>query len=414
MLLSKIIFYVFIFLLPLNLGKHLDIKEAFVDGFLVDYLQPVVFVQDILIFLILILWIWEIAAKKIKISFSSKGLVVYTLFIFSLLLSVLNSAHFYVSAFSFIRFFLYSFVFVYVLTVLKVEKDLDTILKILFAGTMFLCFLGIIQFIKQGAVFNNYLFFGEQPYTKNSWEVTRERFLNYSFIPPYSLFRHPNIFGGFLSIVLLWFFFFRRKHTWFKYVFYLGLINLVLTFSILSWISFGLGFLGGLFLRKKNRNFRFYKLLFSIFILGVIIFVLFTPIIGANITIFNNLPSIFRRSGLLGISYFLIKQNFLFGVGWNSSIFYTIPLIGKIYGFYFAQPVHNIFVLLFVEAGFFSFILFLLLLFLAVKKQLNNSVFYILFISLLQIMFLGCFDHYFLTIHQTVILMWLTMALSFL
>ena len=44
---SKILFYVLVFLLPVNLGLHFVIKDAYVWGLLIDYLVPTVFVQDI-------------------------------------------------------------------------------------------------------------------------------------------------------------------------------------------------------------------------------------------------------------------------------------------------------------------------------------------------------------------------------
>jgi len=414
MLVSKILFYTLIFLLPVNLGKHFDVKEAFVDGFLVDYLQPVLFIQDILIASLLVFWLFEVVTKKVKLNLNKKHIQIYLLFVFSIFLSVLNSNYFLVSFYSFARYILYSFMFLYGVSTLTVEKDFEKIVKLISVSTLFLCVLGIIQFVKQGALFNNYLILGEQPYSSTSWQVIREKFLHYVFIPPYSLFRHPNIFGGFLSIVLLWIYYFRKKHTWFNYVFYLGLINLLLTFSMFSWVSFGIGFLFSAILQKSAEKIRLYKLFFSLLTLVIVAFVFFIPFIDNKITYFNETPSLFRRSGLLGISYYLIKNNFLFGVGWNSSIFYTLPLISKMYGFYFAQPVHNIFVLTFVESGVFSFLLLLSIFFLSIKKQLNSGRFCLFLVSVLQIMFLGSFDHYFLTIHQPAILMWLTISLSFL
>ena len=51
---AKKLFFLLILLLPLNLGKHFVIKDSYVLGLLIDYLIPTIFVQDILVFLIIL------------------------------------------------------------------------------------------------------------------------------------------------------------------------------------------------------------------------------------------------------------------------------------------------------------------------------------------------------------------------
>ena len=48
--LDKLVFYLLIIFLPINLGKHFEILDSYVWGFLSDYLIPTVYVQDILVF----------------------------------------------------------------------------------------------------------------------------------------------------------------------------------------------------------------------------------------------------------------------------------------------------------------------------------------------------------------------------
>jgi hypothetical protein len=71
--------------------------------------------------------------------------------------------------------------------------------------------------------------------------------------------------------------------------------------------------------------------------------------------------------------------------------------------------------LTFIESGVYSLLFLLLLLSLGFKSALNDNRGYknIIFISLTQVILLGSMDHYFFTIHQTHLLFWLILGLSF-
>jgi len=60
---SKILFFVLIAVLPVNLGKHFEFSGAYVYGNLVDYLVPALYPQDILALVLLLAIIFE--KKKI-------------------------------------------------------------------------------------------------------------------------------------------------------------------------------------------------------------------------------------------------------------------------------------------------------------------------------------------------------------
>ena len=46
--LRRIVFYTLLLCLPLNLGYHFILKTSYLHGTLIDYLVPVIYVQDIL------------------------------------------------------------------------------------------------------------------------------------------------------------------------------------------------------------------------------------------------------------------------------------------------------------------------------------------------------------------------------
>src|SRR3990167_937702 len=86
--LHKTVFLVFIFTLPFNLSKHFVFSWSYVNGNLVDYLIPTLYITDILIALILLLWDMDLLVNHPKYSFKSGILLLLlTLLIFGVLLS---------------------------------------------------------------------------------------------------------------------------------------------------------------------------------------------------------------------------------------------------------------------------------------------------------------------------------------
>jgi len=405
MRISKKLFFVSVLLLPLNLGKHFEIMDSYVWGILSDYLVPVLYIQDLLIIGILGFWLYEKgipSRETINDFLNNRVNQVIVLLIFSVGFSVAGSDRLISSAAIFLRLVLYILLFFYIVYEVSLEKDFPVVIKLLSLNVMFLSVLALGQFLKQGALFNNYLFFGEQPYSIWTWGIDREMVFGALRVPAYGLFRHPNIFGGFLSIVLLWMVSFIKKNRLVLFAFFIGLVGLFLTFSFVAWAGFLTGLLSYFYIRQYGETFvedkkkRITVIFITMFLLVNIL---------APLLVNFQQPSFFRRGSLYLSSLSLIVKNPLFGVGPGG----FITGLGDMR---FTQPVHNIFLLVFSECGIFSFLLFLFLFYLAVKKMINPSYFFIFLISLLQIVFMGSLDHYFWTIHQTLILMWMTLGLS--
>ena len=126
----------------------------------------------------------------------------------------------------------------------------------------------------------------------------------------------------------------------------------------------------------------------------------------------NSFPDdITERLLLSEMSGQIFKTNFLLGVGLNGFISYLPKLNTLRVPFWFLQPVHNIFLLFTVETG----IVGIAILFLAFFKYIN----YLIqnnkkdFIYILLIIFMtGFFDHYWLTLQQNMVLMFLFLGLS--
>ncbi len=413
---SKNIFFIILVLLPVNLGKHFIFKNSYVDGILVDYLVPTVFVQDLLIILMLVLWFFENKAlNKLKV-FTKKVFTKKKAFLFLIGYVLITSISVFVSKaplisfLEYLRMFFYFLFSVYVVIEVEFAKEFKSILKFLVIGALVSCVFGFGQFLKQGSLFNNYLVLGEQPFTFSTRNIIKENVLGVSTIPAYGLFRHANIFGGYLSVILILLlgyikFFDKNIRPVTFFVSAVLVLALLLTLSVSAWLGLLLGLI--LLMFEKSKNYM-PALFVAIFLLG------FSVLYVNNL--FKNEPpaSIHRRQNLMLSSLEMIKKQPFFGVGYKSNTLHIEDYLTKYsQGLRFVQPVHNIFILTFSESGIFAIVFlmsFFVVLFSLAKKTVGADT--LPFISLLQVAFMGSFDHYFFTIHQTQLLFWLLTGLA--
>lgn len=411
---SKLLYFLLVFLIPLNLGKHFDILDSYVGGILVDYLVPTVFIQDIIIFLILLLWVLSGAFLKLfkvkKDIFEKKEVQFSTLFVFSLLISTLVASRFVPSIYAWIRVFLYFSLFLYTLVEVPVEDNFFKIVDLVSVSVFLLSILGIAQFINKGSIFNNYLILGEQPYSAAVFGVPKEYFFGKVVVPSYGLFRHPNIFGGYLAITLIWLFSFLKRRKSYLLISLLGVVALFFTFSYISWIVFAIGVIFHLFFLSNPKKIKERKNITACFVLTIFLISLFLPFINFLNTSEN--LSVIRRVNFTKASYRIIKDNFAFGVGLNNLTVFIDKYNIDSSDIRFLQPVHNVFLLIFTEAGVFAFLLFVSFIWFSLKRLLDSSYFHVFLISVLQIILLSSFDHYPFTIHQTLLLIWVVFGLG--
>ncbi len=397
----KIVFYICLFLLPINLGKHLIFKWSYVNGILIDYLIPTFYLVDAALIVLLLFWVFDFAASK-KV-FTTLVFKISLVFLLSAGLSVIGSYRWQPSLYAFLRLILYFTFFLYIVVNFNFKRDFKAVLNILGFWVFILSLLGIAQWYKQGSVFNNYYFLGEQPYTVSTRGVATENVSSVSRVPSYGLFRHPNIFGGFLSVIIFWLVAFHgKKRFWMKGTIALGTVSLLLTFSTTAALAFVLSLIG-LFLVRSRRLF-----LVIIFLIVVSSVSVFGFVDGSK---FPSSASFYRRTSLQKASQEMIKERFLFGTGLNNFTVVMDRFYIPFKELRFVQPVHNIFILVLTETGIFGIISFLALILYSLYRALIKQN-YFLYLSLLQILIIGSFDHYFFTIHQTLLLFLLTLGMA--
>ena len=407
-----ILFYILLFLLPTQLGRHFFFDFSYVSGLRSDYLAPVLYVTDLLIFSILFTFFFIKHKKNIRKK-QTPLVIVYSLYLlFSIIFVPLNK---WAAIYKFIKlteFFLLGYVTV------KIKPKIFHVISVLSIGSFYSSVVAIWQFIIQKSIGGYLWFMGERTFNSLTPGIALGSWGGRSFLRPYATFPHPNVLGGFLSLVLTYVLYIlinhnkRMKKAWFLFymlVTILGVITLVITFSRLAWASFLVGVFCLLILRKKDA----YKWLQSkkTFLLIILYLIILSSVV-ILIFISLNEKSIIERKELIQVALSMIASKPLFGVGLNNFIVQVKFYVPYIKNTYLLQPVHNVYLLIFSELGFVGFFLTLLGISVLLLRSLKSRQ--IVFISIVQLFFLGMFDHYLFTLQQGMLLFTVIASLAFL
>jgi len=182
--------------LPWNLGKHFLNPQSFIQNTPVSYLIPTFYVQDAVILLfvfasVILLTFWH---KKLVVQ-KTPSAYLFLLFLICLLFSAFFADRLYPAVYLFARFFLYFLFFLFAQD-LFIDKQIYRLVAYIFSTHLiFLGVLSVVQFIHQKSLFDNYLFFGEQPYSVYTPFIAKKLIFGRLQIPPYGTFMHPNVLG---------------------------------------------------------------------------------------------------------------------------------------------------------------------------------------------------------------------------
>lgn len=393
--------------LPFNVTYQFQFEFAntLVNNIHVNYLVPTVSVLDLGVFLFLLCsLVWDKSLLGKIFSKFKLPLILFALFMliqnifFKDFLVLLNS----------VRFFSYLVAFVIFLESIKkykvTVKNYLTISILILFSVFFQSVVGYFQF--QGGNSLGLQFLGESRVSVFNLGSSFISLSGRQILRAYGTFPHPNILAGFfLSAFFVSIYLLKKLKKIFKLIPFLTIIfsflSLVLTFSRVTILLFVFSFLilGLNWLRKKKILFSFYP-----FLLIERFFSLFS----------SGNSSFLDRQNLLKSSIPLIKENFLKGTGLGRYVLFMgerAPL--TTYGLFLLQPVHNIFVLLFVEFGLVGFLYLLYFLFALFREYFRGFTLenVLILISLITI---GMFDHYFVSLPQGLILFWVLIGLTFL
>ncbi len=350
------------FFLPSNLFLKIYQTHSFVHGLQIDYLIPKIFVTDILIWSLILIWVLEQTIKRKYDLFNhiqkkhtvTQNKVSFLLFFVFFILMLLqffspNRISSFWYGFKLFQMSLFSLV----LWGGKRHLNSKSVLLSLTITLVFQASLAMIQFYTQSQLFNYYVL-GETN-IKQGISIAKTTVNYQEKIIPYGSTAHPNILGGVLSIYLLVLLQFFPKNTVTKkliffFIVLLSLLALFLTQSWSAWMSF---FVGCILLlvqtfRNKKRRHRANRLLSTT---AVLLF-LFSPLlISLLATKYPNNSSFSRRDILNQAASNMIMTHPIRGVGMNA--FTTkVEEYGKSSEIVrFVQPVHHGGLLLLAENG---------------------------------------------------------------
>ena len=406
--------------MPTQLGKHFWPDWSFVYGLRLDYLSPTIYFTDILILLIFIFslprFLYEL--KQIQ----KKYLFGFLLLLLSFLVGLMEAKNYWVGIYGIIKFLEFSFL---VYFVAKNYKSLNRVI-------LFCCFLlsitvetllTFLQYLNQGSIGGIFYLFGERAFNAETPGIANASINGQLFLRPYATFSHPNVLAGFLVLSMLFLFLFSFKNQRLKiFVFlgsFLGTAALLATLSrtaILLWLIYLIVLFGlWVFEKYKKRKFNSQQLTLSMLIFAAItIFVILQNnfILQRFLTTRLSDESLIQRQELVAESLNMFWKNPVLGIGVNN-YFNNLNIISSKGNTFLIQPVHNIFLLTLAQTGLIGFC-FMLLIFIKScvtalnKKQIRKY----LLMAIFAIIFLGMFDHYFLTLQQGQLLFALVIGFS--
>lgn len=284
---------------------------------------------------------------------------------------------------------------------------------------IFVSFLGILQVLHHGSLNSLFYFLGERRFDSNTSGIANAAIFGELFLRPYATFSHPNVFAGYLTLMLFVLLSFRKfwNRRWSQFLilitFSLGSIALLLTLSrtAISMAMISIILCGVYIYRQSVEKRVFRRLLLRLFLL--VIFSLFVsslilPVIGRFA--FSSLQEEAVSERLLQVQQAtgIIHDSPLFGTG----LFGYLPAVSKNAGSLSMQNVmyvHNIYLLLIAETGVVGSLLFFLFLWKTGKrlyaestqaKQKEKERVAIKVLLLLLLFSLGMTDHYLLTAQQ--------------
>lgn len=375
--LNKILAFLFILLLPTQLGKHFFFDFSYVSGVRIDYLSPTIHLTDILALLLIVLNL------KTVLTFIKKKEVALILAV--LLVGIAFAKLPPVSFYRYVK--ILEFVSLFAIFIGKPLRQQTTMLAFFF-GALFELILVVLQFTQKHSVQGLFYFFGERTLSLSIPGIAKASLNGEEILRPYGTFSHPNSLAGFYLVIYLFILTQKNIKPLFRY-------SLLLLTTLLVFISFSkiaivtLVVCSSLFVFRQKINCVLCKVS-RIFVLGIVSLVF--------LMIQTDPLTVEKRLTLIKNSLEIIWTNPLFGVGLGLYIVaqQTIP----IRFLDLMQPVHNIALLLISEIGILPFLLIVYLL----KESIITFIKTYPYLTFALFM-TGFFDHYWLTLQQNFLLL---------
>ncbi len=412
---SVLLFLILLFL-PTQLGKHFWPQFAYIYSLKIDYLSPAIYFWDFLVAGLVIVWLVG------RPAINRLALNLFLLFLFTQIVSLPGALNIEAGLVRLEQYLLAGLFGVFL-----ASQDMKNLSKKIYLpfviGLLGEAALAILQFIKGGTL--GLWILGERTFNLSTPGIAKFDFYGHQFLRPYGTFPHPNVLAGFiiLSIVIL-----RRlvpilsgsRSIGAEGSNYILLRQSRIRMTVLDFISLFAGLtifltmsrtviLAGvitLLLTVKRRWFVWIMLI--LLVMSPILFTRFSSLFS-----FDNL-TLLRREEQISTAWQIFQNRPIFGVGLNNFI-PTIATDLTVGPSRFLQPVHNIFLLALSETGLVGLSGLIILIGFPILKIIKLNPFRFTLYPVLPwliILFLGMFDHYFLTLPQGYRMLFLVWGLS--
>src|SRR3989344_1384663 len=161
---SLFLFYLLLFFLPTQLGKHFWADFSTIQGLRIDYLSPTLYLTDILIFALFLLSVKKLLPLLFKYK---KNMSLLFIFILSVFLGILNSKNPSAGTYGLIKVLEFIFLGTYIYFNKK-ALSLKLIALAFSTGIIFESLLAALQYLNHGSFQGIFYFFGERNFNTNT------------------------------------------------------------------------------------------------------------------------------------------------------------------------------------------------------------------------------------------------------
>lgn len=383
-LLRRILVWIFLFLLPTQLGTYFFMDFSYINGVRVDYLAPAVYLTDV-IFGILAVWYWRHIWQHIR---AHRG--IYWVLISLTLVCIAFTTYPLWALYSALKFVQVVFLYVIFSSVHVPAKDILTALG---SSAVVQLILTLMQFSQKSSMQGVFYYLGERFMTLTTPGIAKASFFGEQILRPYGTFSHPNSLGGFFLLIYSFILLLPSKSVLKSVVLGLCAMLVLISFSKLAIFTFVLINIG-YFIFHYSKKCSLCTI--SRFTLLLVVAAIFLST-QADPLSFEKRVTLFTQ----GLS--VLRDNPLLGTGFGHHL-YAQAKFPSTYSYFFLQPVHNIFILFAMQAGL---ILTGAVVFLGWNhlkknhKQIRKYGGYMILVLILT----GSGDHYWLTLQQNLLLL---------
>lgn len=403
MKLDRLLFYIFLVLLPFQTRILYFPGEAYVSWYFDYHLAFFVYLTDIILFVCFTTWVVFNKPIFTKIQqllpLLGFGLVV--------LATLFHVKQMDLGLYQAVKWVELGMLFTYICTTFDSRKHITAILGILLVGSVFQAIIGWLQFHMQHMVGLTWL--GEYIAPLGTPGVSNIETSAGNIIRAYGTMPHPNVLAAFLILGLVLGLYFVSRATTIgnKILLSLGVfvltIGLFTTFSRIAWIAAAIAFISFFIFNwiKKQRSTLIVIVVVSLVSCATIAWLYsdsFQSRVGETSSVSVVDRYFFNQMGLD-----LIARYPILGVGVGN----YVPALLDNYQLepWQHQPPHNIFIFIAAELGIVGLGLFIWLLFMIIKNSwakniVSDPLLFTVYCLLITFLLMGQFDHYFVTIQQ--------------